>query len=62
VDAAVVRPTARERQRRARAAEKAKAPVEAKYAADPREAARAIDGEAMKARGETPPWEEEAEA
>jgi len=53
------RPTAQERQRRSKEAAKAQEPLDPRYAADPREAAQAIDGAAMKARGETPPWEEE---
>ena len=53
--------TAQEKQRRAKAAAKAKEPLDPRYDANPREAARAIDGEAYRARGETPPWEEEEE-
>lgn len=43
----------------AAAARKAARPTGDEHNADLREAAKAVDGKAMKARGETPPWEEE---
>ena len=56
------RRTAQERQRDAKNRAKAQEPLDPRYDANPREAARAIDGEAYRARGETPPWEEEEAA
>lgn len=50
---------AQRRQRQARLMRKAEEPVEDKYHHDPVVAAKAIDGEIIRARGETPPWEEE---
>lgn len=54
----MTRRTAANRQRRERLERKGREPTEPEYDANNVEAARAVDGKAMRARGEVPPWEE----